>query len=433
MIFHPLPAHTHAGAASGIASATRHTFRNGMVALIQRNPASPTVSVRGEVRAGAVNERAEQAGLSMFTAAALNRGTQKRSFQQIITETEERGCSVHTGGGTHASGFSGKSLVEDLPLVLEILADMLINPVFPEAEVEKLRNLFLMRLRQYEQETAIQASRAVGAMLYPSEHPYSRPATGTLETIPQLGREDMVAFHQIYHPARTTIAIVGDVEPEQVFAELERCFGDWDVPQSPAVPELPHVSELTNIQRQDIPMAGKAQSDIVWAVHGLKRSDPDFYPALVANTIFGYLGIGGRLGDKVREEQGVAYRISSGFQAGPERGPWAIMAGINPANVEQSIHAILNEIEQFKQDGPTEEELSDARAFLTGSLVIGLEKNGGIASTLLDIETYELGLDYIERYPTLINGVSHDDIIAVARRYLSIEHYVLAVAGPALD
>lgn len=153
--------------ARGIAGATRYVASNGLVALIQRNPSAPTVSVRGEVRVGAVHETAAQNGLAVFTGAALIRGAGERTFQQIVAETEERGCSVNAAGGLHTSGFAGKALVEDLPLILAVLADMLARPTFPPHEVEKLRGQFLTSLRESEQETGTQAWRAARALLYP--------------------------------------------------------------------------------------------------------------------------------------------------------------------------------------------------------------------------------------------------------------------------
>lgn len=418
------------GAAGAIAAATRYVLPNGMVALIQRNPSSPTVSVRGEVRVGAVDEPAERAGLAVFTGAALIRGAGDRTFQQIVTATEERGCSVNAGGGLHSSGFGGKALAEDLPLILEILADMLIRPTFPAHEVEKLRGQFLMGLRESEQETRTQASRAARALLYPPDHPYSRLSSGTVESVEAIARDDLATFHRHYHPAAATIAIVGDVEPAAVVAELERVFGGWEPSGPPPAQELPAVPPISGIQRRDIAMPGKVQSDLLWCVHGLKRSDPDYYAAMVGNLILGRMGIGGRLGENVRENQGMAYYVYSGIEADLGAGPWAAVAGVNPTNVERALAAILHEVTRFKQEGPTAEELSDAQAYLTGSLVLGLETNDGIGSTLLAIERYGLGLDYIDRYPAIINGVTREAIIAAARAYLSTEAYVLAVAGP---
>lgn len=417
-------------AAQRIALTTRHTLPNGIVALLYHNASSPTVSVRGEVRTGAVNEPPEQSGLATFTAAALIRGTATRTFQQITSETESRGCSVHASGGTHVSSFSGKALSEDLPLVLEILADMIARPTFPEHEIERLRAQFLMGLRENEQEPSTQAVRAALAMLYPPEHPYSRLSSGTTETVQQLGRDNLAAFHRAYHPAATTIAIVGDVQPETAIAHLEHYFGGWDSASPSPTQHLPAVPPLAGVQRRDTAMAGKTQSEIIWGVHGLARTDPDYYPAMVANMILGQLGMGGRMGDNVRDTQGLAYHVYTSVQAGLGAGPWVAAAGVSPETVDQTVAAMLHEIERFKQEGPTDEELSDARAYLTGRLAIILETNGGIANTLLDIESYALGLDFIERYPAIINSVGTDDIIAVVRKYLSTESYVLAVAGP---
>ncbi|HJZ48690.1 MAG TPA: insulinase family protein, partial [Roseiflexaceae bacterium] len=184
------------GRASTIETATRHVLPNGMVALIQRNPSSPTVSVRGEVRVGAANEPAERSGLAVFTGAALIRGTARRSFQQIVAETEALGATVNAGGGMHSSGFGGRALSEDLSLILGILADMLRSPTFPAQEIERLRGQFLMSLRESEQETRTQASRAARTLLFPPEHPYSRLTSGRIKTVQALTRDDLASFHQ---------------------------------------------------------------------------------------------------------------------------------------------------------------------------------------------------------------------------------------------
>lgn len=416
--------------AATIETAVRYVLPNGMVALIQRNASSPTVSVRGEVRVGAVNESAEKSGLATFTGASLIRGTAKRTFQQIVAETEARGASVNAGGGLHTSGFGGRALAEDLPLILEILAEMLSTPTFPEVEIERLRGQFLMNLREAEQETRVQASRVVRSLLFPPEHPYSRLSSGTIATVQGITREDLVDFHKLYHPAASTIAIVGDVEPDAVIAELERTFGLWE-PQGPIpTQDLPYVPPLEGIQRRDVTLPGKMQSDVIWAVHGLTRMDPDYYAASVANMILGRIGMGGRLGDNVREQQGLAYYCGSNVDADLGAGPWAALAGINPIHVERAVTAILHEIERFVAEGPTEQELADAHDYMTGSLVLGLETNDGIAGTLLGIQRYGLGFDYISRYPSIVRSIDAEQVKAVANKYLSTDRYILVVAGP---
>lgn len=417
----------------GLSQATRQVLPNGLVVLAHYNPSSPTVSIRGDVGVGAVHETSDQAGLATFTASSLIRGTQSRTFQQIVSETEERGCNVGAGGGMHHSSFSGKALKEDVPLVLEILAEMLIYPTFPIQELEKLRAQFLMYLQESAMDTQYQASRALRTLLYPPEHPYSRLTSGTPETIGAIARDDLLAFHQWYRPAEMVIAVVGDILPDEAVAQIEAVFGSWETTAAPRIATLPEVAPLQGVQREDVAIDGKVQTDIIWAVHGLKRSDPDYYPAMLANMILGQFGMGGRLGNHIREEEGLAYYVNSGLNADIGAGPWAAIAGVNPSATNQALDGMLTEIERFKQEGPTEQELADVRAYLTGSLVLGLETNAGIAGALLSIERHQLGLDFIDRYPAMINAIPHDEIVRVARAYLSTENYVVAVAGPPME
>jgi zinc protease len=424
-----LQAHQTPGT-TGIAAATRLVLRNGMVVLIARNPSAPTVSVRGEIRVGSVLEIPERNGTGVFCGAMLTRGAGERSYQQIVDATEERGCSVHAGGSLHSTVFAAKALSEDLPLVLEILADMIIRPQFSEHEIEKLRGQILMHLREQEQETGFQAGRAAREMLFPDPHPYRRLPSGTAETVTAMHRDDLVAFHRNYHPAIGTIAIVGEIDPPAVRDLVEQAFGEWQGSGDPVVATIPDLDRLSGSRRKDITMDGKLQADIIWGVPGLRRNAPDYYAAMIANIILGQLGLGGRLGEQVRERQGMAYYCYSSLEADLGAGPWSAGAGVNPTNVERAIAAMLHEIEHFRAEGPTEEELSDVRAYLTGSLALGLETNDGIAGRLLSIERHQLGLDYIERYPAIINSVSREEVVAAARTYLSTEDYILAVAGP---
>ncbi|MGQ9548338.1 MAG: M16 family metallopeptidase [Roseiflexus sp.] len=423
---HPFPPNR----AGAIATALRYELPNGLVALVQRNAAAPTVSVYGEIRVGAVNEPPEKNGLSAFTGAALIRGTGRRTFQEIVAITEAVGASVNAGGGMHSTGFAGRSLNEDVALILEILSDMMRTPVFPDEEIERLRGQFLMALRENEQDTSVRASRALRSILFPPTHPYSRLSSGTIETISTLTRNDLIQFHTLYHPAATTIAVVGDIDPAAIIALIEQFFGDWQVTGMPPQATLPDPLPLSDRQRMHIALDGKSQTDLIWAVHGLDRRSPDYYAASVANMILGQIGIGGRLGERVREEQGLAYYCGSSLEADLGAGPWTAMAGVNPVHVEQAIDAIVREIKQFASEGPTDQELADAHDFMTGRLAIGLETNDSIANTLLGIERYRLGIDYIERYPTIIRSIDREQVVEVARRYLATDDYAIVTAGP---
>mgnify|MGYP000635368912 CR=1 FL=1 len=195
---------------------------------------------------------------------------------------------------------------------------------------------------------------------------------------------------------------------------------------------IPAVQPPASAQRREVVIAGKTQSDIVWAVPGVARTDPNYYAAMLGNLVLGQLGLMGRLGENVRDKQGLAYYATSRLDAELGAGPWFISAGVNPASIDKALGGIHEEIELLLESGITEEERSDAVAYLTGSLAISLEANSGIASMLLGIERYKLGLDYIQRYPAIIGAVTLEDIRAAARQYLHTDRYVLGIAGPEL-
>ena len=162
----------------------------------------------------------------------------------------------------------------------------------------------------------------------------------------------------------------------------------------------------------------------------MRRNAPDFDAARLANTVLGVFGMMGRLGANVRERQGMAYYAASRLSADREPGTWVAYAGVNPANVERAIAAILDEVRRLRDEPVPADELEDCKRYLTGSLPLQLETNDGVASLLVDIEWHELGLDYLARYPGIINSLTAEQVQAAAQKYLNPDAYVLAVAGP---
>jgi zinc protease len=245
-----------------------------------------------------------------------------------------------------------------------------------------------------------------------------------------LGRDELVAFHRThYRPEASILAVVGDLPPGEVLDITAQVFAGWPRLGAWALSHLPPVLHAESPRRGEVRLAGKIQSDIVLGVPGLARSDPDYYDVMMANLILGQIGMMGRLGDSVRERQGMAYYAYSDLRAGLLAGPWWVRAGVNPQNETRAIESILGEIRTFQETGPTDEELGDARNFLIGSLALRLETNGGIAQTLADMELFGLGLDYLMRFPGIIRALTRDGIIGGARRF-SLSGCSVAVAGP---
>ncbi|MDY7079385.1 MAG: pitrilysin family protein [Chloroflexota bacterium] len=409
---------------------TRHELSNNIVVLVRENHSSPSVVTNGYLHVGAYDERSEQAGLSAFTASAVMRGTANRTFEQIYEELESVGASVGVSGGTYTTGFGTKSLVEDLPLALDVLTDVLRRPTFPRDEIEKLRGEILTDLEERAHDTRRMAGLTFHELAYPEEHPYARSVIGYTETIGALSRDDLARFYAGgYSPQGMVVVVVGAVETADALAQIERAFGDWNGRTYERAP-LPEVSRITATRKRTVAIPGKTQSDIILGYPGPSRFEPDFLDAVVCNTILGVFGLMGRLGENVRDAQGLAYYSFSRVDGGPGPGPWRVIAGVNPTNVEQAITSIRAEIRRICEELVVEKELDDNKAFITGSLPLRLETNEGVAQAILNMEHYKLGLDYLQRYTSLIDEITAGQIQATAQRWLDADTYALAIAGP---
>lgn len=408
----------------------RETLSNGMVLLYRANFQSQSVVVHGYVQAGSIFDSEELLGLADFTASALMRGTQRRTMKELFTALESAGASLGFDCATHTVGFSGQSLAEDLPLLLEILAECLRYPSFPAEQVERLRVQILTSLAIRDQDTSDMASLTFDQIVY-ARHPYGRPEEGFVETVQNIRLEDLHAFHQQhYGPAGMVLSVVGAVEPGLVVDQVKKVFEDWQNPLQPAPPSLPPLSPLKEIITKKVTLAGKFQADIVMGNAGPPRPSDDFLPASLGNNVLGQFGMMGRIGEAVREKAGLAYYASSSLSGGLGPGPWYISAGVRQEDIERAINLILQEVRRFVTEPVSDEELEDSKASFIGRLPLSLESNHGVASALLNLERYQLGLDYYRRFAHLVNQVSAEQILQVAQRYLDPDRLAIAIAGP---
>jgi zinc protease len=409
----------------------RVVLENGITVLAYENFAAQSVVIGGSVQAGALFNSPEQGGLASITAGALMRGTAKRDFAAVHTALEDIGADLDFGAGVHGTSFNGKSLAEDLPLLLDVIADALRSPIFPEAQVERLRGEILTGLQYRQHDTRYRANRAFRENLYPDTHPYHYSSRGTLETVPNLSVADIRVFHDLhYGPVGMIVVIVGAVKAAEAIETVQQCLGDWHNPEQPVPPVLPDVPGVSELRRVAVTVAGKTQSDIVLGVPGPSRAAPDYRAATLANSILGQFGMMGRIGDEVRERLGLAYYAYSSVEGGHGPGAWSVSAGVNPTNVDLAVERIVEEIRRLVRDPVTEEELSDNQSYFTGHLPLQLESNEGIASALYNIESHQLGLDYLLKVRDAIYALTADDLLAAAAHYWNPDAFVFSVAGP---
>ena len=408
----------------------RHVLDNGITVLVYENMDSGTVSIEGLVWAGAVNENRENAGLANFTADLLMRGTHKRSFDEIFEELESAGAGVSFGGARHTSGFSGHSLVEDFDLILDVIDESLRRPTFPAEQIERLRGQIVTGLQMRANNTRQMAWLSYYETAYQG-HPYSRAVGGYLDSIGNMNRADIVDFYDRYYgPRNMIIGVVGAISADDVLRKLEPVFGEWRNDHQQITPLSPDIERPMGLQRRHVPMPEKHQADIVLGLPGPRRSAPDYLDASVMNTILGVFGMMGRIGQNVREEQGLAYYASSRLEGGLGPGSWNASAGVAPDKVEQAIESIRHEIRRMIDEPVTAEELADSLAYRTGSLPMSLETNSGLVDIITDMELYGLGLDYLHRYKDEINAITVERIQNAAQKYLSADDLVIAVSGP---
>lgn len=422
----------------------RSELANGTTLLVYPNPSSPSVAISGYHAAGSVLETRDTAGLASLTADALNRGTPSRSFLEFSQALDDVGASLGFHADTEHFALGGRALAEDLELLLKLAADNLGNATFPDVEVAHLRDQTLAGIAYADDNPAATASRRFRELLYPAESPNGWPADGYQQTVSRLEPQDLRDFHtRTYSPANLVLAVVGAVEPASVFDMATATIGAWPSSPKSVTPqewrqaltssEGSAPTSETSCRHEHVPMPGKTQIEFVLGWLGFRRSDPEYYAAVIANYILGQMGLGGRIGTNVRDTQGLAYHATSSLDASLTTQPWTLRAGINPANLDRAIEASLDEALRLAETPPEADELNLTKQALIGSLPLRLERNEGIAGVLLTMERYGLGLNYLDEYPDRIRHVSASDVSGAAATIMSNPAYTLVTAGPEFE
>jgi zinc protease len=388
------------------------------------------VTIALAMRAGSASDPLGAEGTMWLLSRVIDRGTTERSAATIAEELDSRGTTLTIGVTRHVCSLTCTCLAEDFEAVLALLAEILVTPALPEDEIAKRKREVITAIRQDDDNPAVQATSTLMERLYPNGHPYGRRTKGSIEIVERLTRDDLVRAHATqFAPSELCAVIVGDVDTARATSEAARVLGSWHHPPGPAV-VLPPSETAPRRERIVMPMMNKAQADVAYGFVAIRRNDPDYYACWLMNNAFGQYAIGGRLGQSIREQQGMAYYVSSFLEANIGAGPLGIRAGVSPANVDRAIASIDHEIARLLADGLTPRELEESRRYLVGSMPRSLETNEGIAGFLLSAEIFGLGLDYDARLPEYLGAVTLDGANAAARRLLDPERATIVVAGP---
>jgi zinc protease len=411
----------------------RTALPNGATLLARRTTTTPQVAIDLAVRAGSASDPDGRPGTAFLLSRVIDRGTATRPAAELAEALDSRGITLTITVTRHLFTLACRCLSEDFEPVLAILADILRSPSIPEDELAIRKGEVVTAIRQDDDSPAVRASETLMERLYPDGHPYGRRTKGSIAIVEGLTRDQLLALHAArFAPSELTAVIVGDVETARMHDVAARALADWRRPVPPAVTIPPAAAAGTRV-RVVLPMMNKAQADIAYGLVTVARRDPDYYAYWLMNNVFGQYSIGGRLGDSIRERQGMAYYVSSSLDANVAPGPLAIRAGVSPANVDRAIASIDEEIDRLVRDGITPKELDDSRKFLIGSIPRALETNAAIANFLQTVEFFGLGLDYDVRLPDLLRAVTLDQANAAARRALDVNRATVVIAGPYED
>ena len=417
-------------ASSAGLSPTRSTLDNGVVVIARETHKTAAVAINLAVRAGSVCDPVDAPGATNLLARVIDRGTATRSADQIADEIDGRGIALSINVTRHIFSIVCTCLSKDFDSVFALLGDMLMTPSVPEHELSTRRGEVITAIRQDDDNPAVRASEALMAMLYGEQHPYGRRAKGSVEIVERLTRDRLLELHRTrFAPSQLSAVVVGDVATARVLDAAGRVFNGWRASQ-PAPVVLPPVKRATERQRRVIPMMNKSQTDIAYGFTTITRDNPAYYAYWLMNVALGQYAIGGRLGDSIRERQGMAYYVSSSFDANVLEGPLAIRAGVSPANVERAIASIDEELVRLRRDGLEEKELQDMKQYLIGSMPRALETNAGIANFLQTMQFFGLGLDYDRRLPELLSAVTLEQAHEAARDAVDPSRATVVVAGP---
>ena len=423
------PARTDSNFANRVA---RHELPNGATLITLQNRATPTVTIRGSLRAGSYFEPREKPGLAQLATEMLSRGTHKRSKLQLASDLESVGADVDFSADAFAVNIVARSLTEDLPLVLTALAEELREPAFPADELEKLKLQTIASIQEQQANTGFRAFQRFSGLVFDETNPYFVPSSETLiKSIESITVEDLRTFFAERFGGRSLIlSLVGDIDTQVVRAKFEELFGSFLGPDRvDIIVEDP--SQQTESFREIVLLKDKASVDILLGTAApLRRSSSDYYAAMLANNALGQSTLSSRLGLQVRDKEGLTYGINSSFHAPSlAAGAWFIGVSVNPANVERAIASALEVTRDYVEHGIGANELRDQKSAAIGSFKVSLATNRGLARAIWNAEFHGLGIDYLDRYPDIIDSVTIDDVNAAIRKYFRPDQLIVVVAG----
>lgn len=405
----------------------RDTLDNGLELVVVENREQPVVSVRLYVPGGSAADPEGKTGLAGLTSRVLDKGTGERTAEEIASAVEGVGASLNTGASDDYAFVATTSLTRNLPTVLDVFSDVVENATFPDSEVDNERRRMRSNLQQQLSQPSVLASRHFDRIVY-GEHPYGDAPSP--EDVEALEREDLDRFHdERYVPEGSLLVFAGDIGLEEAREAARRWFGDWEGDRPPeAERPAPPARDSARIYLAHRP--GSEQSVIRLGHLGLRPGHEDAHSLEVANRVLGG-GANARLFLILREEKGWTYGAYSQLTENRDVGVFGAQAEVRNPVTDSSLNEMLRQVRSLRDEPVPEEELEDAKTYLTGNFPLQLETPQQVASQVADVLVRGLEVDHLETYRSRIAEVGADDVQEAARRHLHPDRAAIVVVGDA--
>ena len=411
-----------------IAKPYETTLPNGLKVVVFEDKRLPLVSYRLGFKTGDINDPKDSIGLTSAITSLLNEGTKTRTSKQLAEEIERLGASISASSGDDNTIVAASALSLYSSDVLRLMADMVLNPVFPESELALYKKNTIENLKYQRSQPAFLASEQMAKIIY-GTHPYGIVSASPAE-IEKISREKLAEFHaKMFTPNNATLIVVGDVDRDNLLKEIKDNFGGWQKGTVDAMKfDVPPARAMTTITVVDRP--GSIQSNIVLANLAIDRSSPDYFPVLMMNQILG-AGASSRLFMNLREAKGYTYGAYSRFDARRLAGNFETNAEVRTPVTGDSLKEFFYELNRVRNEKATEKELRDAKSYLTGVFPLRAETQEGLTNLLVSQQLYDLPADYLQTYRDKVNAVTLEDVERVAKKYISPDKIAIVIVGDA--
>jgi predicted Zn-dependent peptidase len=403
---------------------------NGLDLRCARLPRLPLVSAVLVLTASESSLDDAQAGLSVLAAHALEGGTGKHTAGELAEAMESIGAELHVASGWDATTVAVTCLAERLPRALELVAEVVAESTFPDAEVARHRDQQLARIRQRAMDPASLANDWAAKLFYAKGVPYGRPLSGTHESVASFGHEDVKGFaERFYRPGGGGLVLAGDVDARAVAAHAERHFVGW----AGTPPGRSEVSDTPRFLRRTIHVVhrpGSVQSELRFGYPSVPRKHADYFPLIVANTVLGG-SFTSRLNMSLREKHGFTYGVHSRFNFRRGPGPFSVSTSVATDVTAPAVRETLAELERFAADGPEDAEVESARDYIAGVFPLRMETTAQLAARVAELLIFDLPADHHTRYRDHVRGVTPAAAREASARHVRPDRATIVIVGDA--